>query len=63
METWRRKSDGKLADVKPIDPNKGRRSALIRTGFLRVRLQGQKGWSTFHPGHLAEHFEKVENGE
>jgi hypothetical protein len=60
VETWKRKSDGKLAEVKPIDPHRGRRSSLTRTGFLRVRLEGQKSWSSFHPTYLAEHFERVD---
>lgn len=52
VETWIRKRDGAKAEVKPIDPNRGRRSNLTRTGLLRFRLEGQQSWSTVHPDWL-----------
>ena len=63
VTAYKRRSDGRLADVKPIDPNRGRRSSITRTGMLRLKLQGQTDWSTVSPSYLAEHFEKVESGE
>lgn len=60
VETWKRKSDGKRAEVKPIDQKRGRHSLLTRTGFMRVRLEGHKTWSTVHPDYLREEFERVD---
>lgn len=58
-ELWRRNSDRVLLHVRPIS-ERGR--ALNKgQGFLRVRPQNRKTWSTWHPDYLREQATKVES--